>query len=43
MDLEANVVWLHQFLFGDEGYSVSEKVKECDREIQKQTSPYLKK
>lgn len=43
VDLEANVVWLHQFLFGDEGYSVSEKVKECDREIQKQTSPYLKK
>ena len=28
-DLDNNVVWLHQFLFGDENYVVSDTVKAC--------------
>ncbi len=43
LDLEANVVWLHQFLFDDEGYSVTENVKEYSRQIAEDTSPYLMK
>ncbi len=43
MDLESNVVWLHQFLFGDENYHVSESVKEFDKRIAEETSRYLKK
>lgn len=43
LDLEANVVWLHQFLFGDEDYSVTESVKEYGRQIEVDTSPYLQR
>ncbi len=43
MDLESNVVWLHQFLFGDEGYTVTESVKSCGKQIEEDTSRYLKK
>lgn len=43
LDLEANVVWLHQFLFGDEDYSVTESVKEYGRQIEEDTSPYLRR
>ena len=43
LDLEANVVWLHQFLFGDEDYSVTESVKEYGRQIEEDTYPYLRR
>ncbi len=42
MDLEENVVWLHEFLFEEENYQVSDIVKECGKRIQKDTAPYLK-
>ncbi len=42
LDLEKNVVWLHEFLFGEEDYQVSDIVKECSKRIQKDTAPYLK-
>jgi len=40
-DLETNVIWLHEFLFGVEDYEVSETVKECNDQIKADTSPYL--
>ena len=40
-NLEENVVWLHEFLFGVEDYEVSSTVKECSEQIKKDTSPYL--
>lgn len=40
-DLEDNVVWLHEFLFGVEDYEVSSTVKECNNQIKADTSPYL--
>ncbi len=43
LDLESNVAWLHQFLFGDDDYTVSENVKEYGRQIQVETAPYLTK
>lgn len=43
MDLESNVVWLHEFLFGEENYAVTDSVKECGAQIRERTSPYLKK
>lgn len=33
IDLESNVVWLHQFLFEDESYSVTDSVKEYSNKI----------
>lgn len=42
VDLEDNVVWLHEFLFGVENYQVSEAVKECSNRIKVDTAPYLK-
>ncbi len=42
-DLESNVVWLHQFLFGDEDYEVTENIKEYDSIIKAETGKYLKK
>ncbi len=41
--LEENVKWLHQFLFGDENYSVTDNVKEYDKRIEEDTSKYLRK
>ncbi|MCM1090796.1 MAG: LCP family protein [Butyrivibrio sp.] len=41
MDLESNVVWLHQFLFDDEDYAVSGTVKEYSQSIKSKTSAYL--
>lgn len=32
-DLDDNVVWLHQFLFGDKDYQVSEMVQYCSNHI----------
>lgn len=41
LDLEANVEWLHEFLFEDDDYSVSDTVKECGSQIKTDTSKYL--
>lgn len=41
LDLEANVVWLHQFLFGDEDYQATQEVKSYSKIIKSDTSPYL--
>lgn len=43
LDLESNVVWLHQFLFGDEEYQVTTEVKKYSDEIKSRTSAYLNK
>ncbi|MBQ3798576.1 MAG: LCP family protein [Butyrivibrio sp.] len=40
-DLESNVVWLHNFLFNDSSYSVSEDVKKYSQKISSDTSSYL--
>ena len=42
VDLEDNVVWLHEFLFGEENYQVSAAVQECSKRIKVDTAPYLK-
>ncbi len=42
-NLEENVVWLHKFLFGDEGYTVTDGVKEISNTIDTLTGPYRKK
>jgi hypothetical protein len=41
VSLEANVVWLHDFLFGEPGYQVSERVREYSAAIHAKTAPYL--
>jgi len=41
LDLESNVVWLHQFLFDEEEYTVSNNVKDYSKEIDAIVSPYL--
>lgn len=41
VNLESNVVWLHEFLFDVEDYQVSEKVKEYSKQIEAQTASYL--
>lgn len=43
LDLESNVVWLHQFLFNDEDYTVTDSVREYSREIASQTAAYINK
>lgn len=43
LDLESNVIWLHQFFFEDEVYQVSDSVKEYSKKIQTDTAPYLNK
>lgn len=40
IDLEANVIWLHQFLFGQENYEVSSTVKEYSAEIKEKVEKY---
>ena len=42
-DLESNVVWLHEFLFDDEEYLVSNSVKEISKKITSDTAAYLDK
>ncbi len=42
VDLESNVVWLHQFLFDDEEYEVTDNVKEYGAKIAADAAPYLK-
>lgn len=41
INLEENVVWLHEFLFGEEGYEVSENVKKYSKRVFDETNPYL--
>lgn len=41
-DLESNVIWLHQFLFDDDDYTVTEGVRERGKMIESRTSKYLK-
>lgn len=41
LSLEANVVELHRFLFGEENYEVSDEVKECSKNVAAKTAPYL--
>ncbi len=41
LDLESNVIWLHQFLFGDEEYQVTQEVIKYSDIIKSDTSPYL--
>lgn len=41
VDLEANVVWLHQYLFDEEDYQASDTVKECSRQIILDTEKYI--
>jgi len=41
-DLESNVVWLHQFLFDDEDYTVTDSVREYGEKIKADTAPYIK-
>ena len=43
MDLESNVVWLHQFLFKDENYTVTDSVLEYSKKIASDTAPYINK
>lgn len=41
IDLESNVVWLHEFLFDDTEYQVSPELKSYSNKIIEETSPYL--
>ena len=41
LDLESNVVWLHEFLFDEKGYIPSENVSNYSVQIYKDTSPYI--
>lgn len=41
IDLEKNVIWLHEVLFNEEDYQVSEAVKECSKKIKADTAPYI--
>lgn len=41
VDLKDNVVWLHEFLFGADGYEPSEAVKKYSEQVKSDTSPYL--
>ena len=41
MDLEQNVVWLHQFFFDDQEYVVTDSVREYSEKIKADTTPYI--
>lgn len=43
LDLESNVIWLHQFLFDDKDYTVTDSVQTYSREIASQTAAYINK
>ena len=43
LDLESNVIWLHQFLFDDKDYTVTDSVRMYGDEIASQTAPYINK
>ncbi len=42
-DLEENVIWLHQFLFDDEDYQVTDGVRERSEMVESRTAKYLDK
>jgi len=42
-DLEDNVVWLHQFLFEDEAYTVTNSVQEYSQKVETDTTPYIER
>lgn len=42
LDLESNVVWLHQFLFDDEDYHVTAGVREISEKVRSDTAPYIR-
>ena len=41
LDLEKNVVWLHEFLFDEADYQVSSSVKEYSKKIKSDTDKYI--
>ena len=41
LDLKDNVVWLHQFLFEDEEYQVTDSVREYSEKIKSDTAGYI--
>lgn len=41
LDLEENVVWLHEFLFNDQDYAVTDTVKEINKVVKSNTSKYI--
>lgn len=41
IDLESNVIWLHQFLYGQENYEPSQMVKDINATIIEKASPYV--
>lgn len=41
VSLEENVVWLHQFLFDDQNYSVTDSVREYSQKIANDTDRYV--
>lgn len=43
LDLESNVVWLHQFLFEDANYTVTNSVREYSKKIASDTDKYISK
>ena len=43
VSLEENVEWLHEFLFDDGDYEVTEYVREYGRQIQEDTDKYIRK
>lgn len=43
LNLEDNVVWLHQFLFEDKDYKVTDSVREYSQKIASDTTPYINK
>lgn len=43
LDLESNVIWLHEFLFDDENYQVTSTIQEIGAKVESDTSPYIKR
>lgn len=41
LDLESNVIWLHEFLFGDTDYQPSATVQNNSKEVEAQTKAYV--
>ncbi len=41
INLESSVVWLHEFLFDEKDYQVTDQVKNNSNEVKALTSPYL--
>lgn len=42
ISLKSNVVWLHEFLFGEEDYTPSKEVENCSQNVYDRTNEYLK-